>query len=97
MEYCRKKGILVEAYSPNATGKLKGDVLQAMAEKYHCSLPQLGSKFDLQLGCVVLPKTTHKEYMASNLNLDFFKINEEDMAYLESVGQYEGCKGSDSD
>lgn len=97
MEYCREKGILVEAYSPNATGKLKGDVLRAMAEKYHCSLPQLGNKFDLQLGCVVLPKTTHKEYMESNLNLDFFKISEEDMAYLESVGQYEGWKGSDSD
>jgi len=97
MEYCREKGILVGAYSPNATGKLKGGVLQEMAEKYHCSLPQLGNKFDLQLGCVVLPKTTHKEYMASNLNLDHFTISEEDMRYLETIGQYEGWKGADSE
>lgn len=97
MEYCREKGILIEAYSPNATGKLQGDALQAMADKYHCSLPQLGNRFDIQLGCVVLPKTTHKEYMESNLNIDFFTIDAEDMEYLESVGQYEGWMGSDSD
>jgi len=35
--------------------------------------------------------------MESNLNLDFFTISEEDMEYMESVGQYEGWKGSDSD
>jgi diketogulonate reductase-like aldo/keto reductase len=97
MTYCKEKGILIEAYSPNATGKLNGKDLESMAKKYQCSLPQLGNKFDLQLGCVVLPKTTHKEHMKSNMDLSFFTISEEDMEYLESIGQYEGWKGADSE
>lgn len=96
IEECQKRDILVQSYSPNATGKLKGKELLKLADKYHCTLPQLGNRFDFQLGTVVLPKTTHKEYMIQNLNIDF-EISKEDMEYLKSFGQYVGWKGADSE
>ena len=97
MGECKKRGILVQAYSPNATGKLKGNkVLEDMAKKYNCTLPQLANRFDYQLDTVVLPKTTHREYMIQNLNIDF-EISDKDMEKLKSIGQYTGWKGADSE
>lgn len=49
-----------------------------------------------QLGAIVLPKTTHKEYLIENLALDF-EISDDDMAVLQSIGQYTGWKGSFSE
>ncbi len=89
IDECNERGILVESYSPNATGKLKGEELKKMADKYGYTVPQLGNRFDYQLGTVVLPKTTHKEHMIENLNIDV-EISEEDMEVLKAMGQYKG-------
>ncbi|WP_455684705.1 aldo/keto reductase [Thomasclavelia sp.] len=96
IKYCQNKDILVGAYSPNATGKLNGELIKEVANKYQCTLPQLGIQFDLQLGCVVFPKTTHVEYMIENQNLSFV-ISNEDMETLSNIGQYISWKGADSD
>lgn len=85
IEFCADNNILVEAYSPNATGHLVGnEVIEAIAKKYGVTVPQLGNRFDVQLGLLPLPKTTHKEYMIENSNLDFV-ISDEDMATLKAV------------
>lgn len=61
------------------------------------SLRKLGTDYiDLQLGCCVLPKTTHRKWMEQNLALDFV-ITDEDMAWLCGIGRYEGWKGADSE
>lgn len=82
MQFCRTNGILVEAYSPNATGRLaRNQKVTAMAEKYNVSVARLGCRFDLQLGTIPLPKSTHAEYIKENTRLDF-QIAEEDMQEL---------------
>ena len=82
IDFCEQNGILVEAYSPNATGRLlKVPEVCAMAEKYHVSVPQLASRFVLQLGLLPLPKSTHEERIRQNAKLDF-EINSNDMATL---------------
>ena len=85
IQYCKDNGILIEAFSPNATGKLmdKPEIIR-MAEKYHVSVPQLSIRYDLQLGLLPLPKSTHKEHMIENADLDF-EISEEDMQSLMEV------------
>lgn len=86
IEFCKKNDIVVEAYSPLGTGKvMKNDKLKEMAAKYGVSLPQLAIAYTLQLGCVSLPKTTHKEYLAANKEVDFV-ISEEDMEALLQMG-----------
>ena len=85
IDFCEQNGILVEAYSPNATGRLlKVPEVCAMAEKYHVSVPQLASRFVLQLGLLPLPKSTHEERIRQNAKLDF-EINSNDMAALLEI------------
>ena len=85
IDFCEQNGILVEAYSPNATGRLmKVPEVCAMAEKYHVSVPQLASCFVLQLGLLPLPKSTHEERIRQNAKLDF-EINSTDMAALLEI------------
>ncbi len=91
IDYCKNKGILVEAYSPIAHGEaLKNKSIKEMAEKYNVSIAQLCIKYDLQLGMVVLPKTTNPNHMKSNATLDF-TISEEDMEilkYIDHINDY---------
>lgn len=85
INYCKENNIVVEAYSPLGTGKLlKNKKLLTMAEKYKVSVAQLCIKFILQLDLVVLPKTTHEEYLISNSKLDF-EISREDMEILKNL------------
>lgn len=85
IEYCQKNCIVVEAYSPVAHGEaMKNPAIQAMAEKYGVSVPQLCIKYDLQLEMVVLPKTENPEHMKSNAQLDF-TISDADMEVLKNI------------
>ena len=85
IDFCEQNGILVEAYSPNATGRLLNvPEVRAMAEKYRVSVPQLASRFVLQLGLLPLPKSTHEERIRQNAMLDF-EISSTDMASLLEI------------
>lgn len=84
IDYCRKQGIQVEAYSPVAHGEaLKNEKIAEMAKKYSVSVAQLCIKYDLQLGLVVLPKTANPDHMRSNAQMDF-TISDGDMEVLKN-------------
>ncbi len=86
IDFCQKNDILVEAYSPIAHGAIFGNTqVQAIADKYDVSLPQLCIKYDLQLNTVVIPKTANPAHMLSNAELDFI-ISENDMETLKTIG-----------
>ena len=85
IKYCQEKGIVMEAYSPVAHGEaLKNDIIGQMAKKYNVSIPQLCIRYDIQLGMIVLPKTSNPEHMKSNGDVDF-EISEKDMEELKNI------------
>lgn len=85
IDYCKSKGIVVEAYSPVAHGAALGNpAIGAIAEKYGVSIPQLCIKYDLQLDMVVLPKTANPDHMRANADLNF-TISDEDMETLKAI------------
>ncbi|MGQ4483210.1 aldo/keto reductase [Streptomyces sp. SAS_276] len=85
LAYCEGKQILVEAYSPIAHGAiLQNTRVQAMADKYGVSVPQLCIRYTLQLGAVSLPKTANPAHMRSNAEVDFV-ISGDDMRALQSL------------
>ena len=85
IDYCKSKGIVVEAYSPVAHGAALGNPsIGAIAEKYGVSIPQLCIKYDLQLDMVVLPKTANPDHMRANADLGF-TISDEDMETLKAI------------
>lgn len=84
-EYCDRQNILIEAYSPLATGELlENGTLDALAAKYGKSVAKICLRYCLQKGTLPLPKSTHKERIFDNTDLDF-EISKEDMAYLDSL------------
>lgn len=84
IEFCQKSSIAVEAYSPIAHGViLNQPEIQAMAEKYNVSVPQLCIRYTLQLGAISLPKTANPEHMKNNAEVDF-EISAEDMETLKN-------------
>ncbi len=85
IEFCQKNGIQVEGYSPMGHGELmKNQEVAAMAEKYGVSIPQLGIRYDLQLGLVALPKSTKVQHMKNNADVDF-DISDADMNTLRNM------------
>ena len=84
-DYCEEKGILVEAYSPLATGALVNDSHMAhLAEKYGKSIPKICIRYCIEKGTLPLPKSTNAERIADNLDVDF-KMDREDVEYLDSL------------
>lgn len=83
--YCRRQGILVEGYSPLATGSLIGNKgVRRLADKYEKSVAQLCIRYVAQKGALPLPKTTSKARMIENADVDF-EIAEEDIACLDGL------------
>lgn len=84
-EYCQINGILVEAYSPLATGAIvEHSDLSALAEKYGVSVAQLCIRFCVENGTLPLPKSVNEDRIRANLEVDF-NISPEDMDYLNSL------------
>ena len=84
-EYCQTNGILVEAYSPLATGALvENGELGQIAEKYGVSIPKLCIRFCIENGTLPLPKSVNEERIKANIDVDF-TISDEDMDYLNSL------------
>lgn len=82
LNYCKNKGILIEAYSPIAHGEiLKNQKVAEMAKRYDVSIASLCIRFIYQLGAVALPKASSKEHLMNNLDYDFV-ISPEDMETL---------------
>lgn len=85
IDYCKKQGILVEAYSPIAHGVVLGNPqITSMAQRYGVSPAQLCIRYDLQLGLLPLPKTANPDHMRTNAQVDF-EISDEDMEALKGM------------
>ena len=83
--YCQANGILVEAYSPLATGALvEHSDLAALAAKYNVTIPQLCIRFCIENGTLPLPKSVNESRIKANLDVDF-TISAEDMATLNAL------------
>ena len=84
-KFSKANGILGEAYSPLATGRiLDNQDIKQIADKYHKTVAQISIRYCLQQGTVPLPKSTHEKYIVQNAEVDF-EISEEDMAKLGSL------------
>lgn len=84
-KYAQSHNILVEAYSPLATGALLNNKgLKTMAKKYDVDLPQLAIQFCIQNGIVPLPKATRKTHIESNTKLNF-EISDADMDAMRKM------------
>lgn len=86
VDYCKEKGIAIEAWSPIGSGRLlKDEVLKDIADSYGVSPTILCIQFCLQSGVIVLPKSENPTNIYNNLHFERFKISESDMKALKTL------------
>jgi diketogulonate reductase-like aldo/keto reductase len=89
VEYCRAKGLFLEAYSPLGTGKtFEVPELKSLAAKYHKSIAQICVRWSLQHGYLPLPKSVTPQRIKENAAVFDFTLAAADMAAIDAL---EGC------
>jgi len=84
--YNHAHGIATEAWAPIARGTLTGNnVLAEIAAKHAKTATQVAIRWHIQLGNLVIPKTTHPDRMAENIDVFDFSLDAQDMAAIESL------------
>lgn len=87
-EWLKKYGVIHEAWAPFGEGRgnmFTNPVLQKLGDKYNKTVAQVIMRWQLQRGIVVIPKSTHKERMAQNLDVFDFTLTDEDMQDIAAL------------
>lgn len=87
-EWLEKYGVIHEAWAPFGEGRgnmFTNPVLQKLGDKYNKTVAQVILRWQLQRGIVVIPKSTHKERMAQNLDVFDFTLTDEDMQDITAL------------
>jgi diketogulonate reductase-like aldo/keto reductase len=90
LDYCRARGIVVEAYSPFARMHprlVRHPELMKMAERYGKTVPQIILRWDVQQGIPAAPKTSHRRRLAENLAVFDFELTARDMEILDGLNE----------
>jgi len=86
IDYCNKKNIKIEAYSPIAQAKKLDDpVLKKLAAKYKKNTAQIMLRWGLQMGFIILPKSSDLKRIKDNANLFDFELSAQDMKELDAL------------
>ncbi|MWB97466.1 aldo/keto reductase [Agromyces seonyuensis] len=87
--WCAERGILIEAWSPLARGRVIGDatppVLRAIADKHGRTAAQVVLRWHVQHGRVLLPKASSPARIAENLALFDFELDDDDLAGIAGL------------
>lgn len=85
-EYDRAHGIATEAWSPLGRGRYNNDsVLAALAEKHHKSIAQIIIRWHIELGNLVIPKTSNPSRLKENIDVFDFSLDHEDLAAIAAL------------
>ena len=68
---------------------VKSELLAGIGQKYGKSAAQVALRWLTQRGIVAIPKSSHKERMAQNLNIFDFKLTSEEMAQIATMNQHD--------
>lgn len=80
-------GIATEAWSPLAKGgaMLRDPVITTLAEKYARTRAQVVLRWHVQLGNLVIPKSSRPERIAENIDVFDFELDEDDVRAITDL------------
>ncbi|HCN11263.1 MAG TPA: aldo/keto reductase [Chryseobacterium sp.] len=85
-EFCQKHGIVVEAWSPLARGKVfDNQALKKIAENHGKSVSQISLRWIVQHGVVPIPKSTTEERILDNISIFDFELNSDEMKTINEL------------
>nr|WP_321452011.1 aldo/keto reductase [uncultured Carboxylicivirga sp.] len=88
VQYCQHQGIVVEAWSPLARGKVfQNELLLSLAKKYNKSIAQVCLRWIIQHDVVAIPKSTTNQRIIDNLDLLDFELTTDEMNTIDGLPQ----------
>ncbi|KXT74547.1 oxidoreductase of aldo/keto reductase family, subgroup 1 [Streptococcus sp. DD10] len=97
VDYCRDKGILLEAWGPFGQGELfENAQVQAIAEKHGKTIAQVALAWSLAEGFLPLPKSVTASRIASNLDCFDISLSSEERTILKQVDVQSGAPRVDA-
>jgi 2,5-diketo-D-gluconate reductase A len=86
LEDCARRGIVVESYSPLAQGRgLDRPPVAAIAERVGRTPAQVMLRWAVQLGAVVIPKSSRRDRIVSNAQIFDFELDAPALAALSNA------------
>lgn len=83
---CRKHGMSVTAYCPNARGKAPGsDVLERIGKAHGKSSSQVSLRYLVQLGLAAIPRTANPAHMKENIDIFDYTLSDAEMAEIKTL------------
>ena len=88
---CKKYGLSVTAYCPNARGKVFGNpVLERIGEAHGKNVAQVALRWLLQQGMIPIPRTANPAHLADNLDVFDFVLSAAEMAEIATLKRPDG-------
>ncbi|XP_021089948.1 aldo-keto reductase family 1 member D1 [Mesocricetus auratus] len=99
LKFCRQHDIVIVAYSPLGTCRnpmwvnvsspslLKDKLLNSLGKKYNKTAAQIGLRFNIQRGVVVIPKSFNPQRIQENFQIFDFSLTEEEMKDIEALNK----------
>ncbi|MCG5258847.1 2,5-didehydrogluconate reductase DkgB [Cupriavidus gilardii] len=90
VDYARGQGIHLTSYMTLAYGKVLPDpVIQAIAQAHGATPAQVALAWALQQGFAVIPSSTKRENLASNLQAQQLRLTDDEMAKIATLDRGE--------
>ena len=70
-------------------GIIKSELLASIGAKYGKTASQVALRWLTQRGIIAIPKSTHKDRMAQNLDILDFTLTDDDMAQIATMNQHD--------
>ncbi len=89
-EYCEKKGIQIQAYSPVARMNVKlieHPILVDLSKKYGKTVPQIILRWDVQQNIITIPKSGNKKRIKENLDIFDFELAENEISDINNINE----------
>jgi 2,5-diketo-D-gluconate reductase A len=88
LRFLKQNKVQLEAWSPFAQGRNRmftNQILASIGRKYNKSNAQVALRWHYQRGIVTIPRTSQKVYMAENLNIFDFRLNDSEMSRIAGL------------
>ncbi len=86
LEFCKKHGIIVEAYSPLSQGHgLNSITVRDISERTGRTPAQVVLRWAIQHDTIPIPKSAHPERIKENIQVFDFELSADDMKMLDNL------------
>lgn len=86
MDFCKSKGVVLEAYAPLSRGhKLDNPLINKIAESHGKTPAQIMIRWGLQHGLVEIPKSKLAKRIKENADVFDFELSDSDMQKLNGL------------